>query len=153
MACNLDRYVSLNMPRNPVILLADDNLASQREAESMLQDLGYRVVTCGTGTAAVQACLSDSYGAVLMDGFMPEMDGFEAAREIRRRERGRHTPIVALTAGGWDKDRQRCLDSGMDYCLTKPLTITAVSQALKRFHRPSSYQECTVNGRTRPVET
>jgi two-component system, sensor histidine kinase and response regulator len=141
------------MRENPLILLAEDNFASQRAAESMLHRLGYRVEIRDTGIAAVEACLSSPYDAVLMDGFMPEMDGFAAAREIRRRERGRPTPILALTAGGWDKDRQRCLDAGMDYCLSKPLAIELLSQALKRFHRPSSYQECTVNGRTRPVET
>lgn len=141
------------MREAPLILLAEDNAASQRAAESMLHRLGYRVDIRDTGVAAVQACLASAYSAVLMDGFMPEMDGFEAAREIRRLERGRRTPILALTAGGWDKDQQRCLEAGMDDCLTKPLSIEALHQALKRSHRPSSYHHCTVNGRTHSVET
>lgn len=116
----------------PRLLLAEDNLASQHAAEAMLHALGYSVDTCANGRAAVQACLARRYAAVLMDGFMPEMDGFEASREIRRLERGRRTPIIALLAAVRDKDRRRCFDAGMDGCLLKPITLEPLQAALVR---------------------
>ena len=100
----------------------------------MLNRLGYEVDACGTGAAAVEACLAFFYSAVLMDGFMPGMDGFEAAREVRRLERrGRHTPIIALTASSREEYRQRCSDCGIDDFLVKPLEQDALALMLERW--------------------
>jgi two-component system, sensor histidine kinase and response regulator len=114
------------------ILLAEDNRVSQRVVQAMLEHLGFQTVICDNGTSAVQACLAGHYSAVLMDGFMPEMDGFEAAREIRRLERGRRTPIIALTGGSAYHDRQRCLEAGMDDYLTKPVRPDDLASALAK---------------------
>ena len=118
------------------ILIAEDNRVSQKVVEAMLQQLGFQSDMYANGTAAVEACLAGNYQAVLMDGFMPEMDGFEAAREIRRRERGRRTPIIALTAGGRAKDRGLCFDSGMDDFLVKPVKLAELAATLERWISP-----------------
>lgn len=113
------------------ILVAEDNLVSQRVITHMLDGLGYHPVCCGTGKQAVALCLSSNYACVLMDGFMPEMDGMEAAREIRRLERGRRTPIVALTASLKDEDRRHCLAGGMDDFLVKPVKMSTLGATLE----------------------
>jgi CheY-like chemotaxis protein len=105
------------------ILVADDNRVGQRITEAMLQSLGYEVHICTNGQDAIEACLTGDFALILMDGYMPVMDGFEAAREIRRRERGRRTPIVALTAGRCGTDCRRCFDAGMDAYLSKPVSL------------------------------
>jgi CheY-like chemotaxis protein len=120
------------MADSPRILVAEDNRVCGRMIEVMLKQLGYEVDVRSTGRAAVEACLSANYAAVLMDGFMPDLDGFEAAREIRRLERGRRTPIVALTAATREADRQRCFDSGMDESLAKPVSMELLAATLVR---------------------
>jgi CheY-like chemotaxis protein len=121
------------MPSSFCILLAEDNRVSQRVAQAMLQALGHSVEIRSNGKEAVDACLAGHFDLVLMDGYMPVMDGFEATREIRRLERGRRTPIVALTATENRKDWQRCFDTGMDGFLAKPLSIVALASALERW--------------------
>ena len=117
-------------------MIAEDNRVNQRVVEAMLHQLGYQSDTRGTGSAAVEACLAGNFQAVLMDGFMPEMDGFDAAREIRRRERGRRTPIIALTASDRAKDRGLCFDAGMDDFLVKPVKLAVLASALERWISP-----------------
>jgi CheY-like chemotaxis protein len=118
------------------ILIAEDNRVNQRLVEAMVQQLGFQSDTHATGKAAVEACLAGSYLAVLMDGFMPEMDGFDAAREIRRRERGRRTPIIALTASDRARDRGLCFDAGMDDFLVKPVKLAALATTMERWISP-----------------
>ena len=117
------------------VLVADDNQLNRRVAAAMLERLGYRSEACSNGREAVAACLERTYCAVLMDGWMPEMDGLEASREIRRRERGRRTPIIAFTASVRSEDRSRCLEAGMDDFLVKPTTIDSLGAALERWAR------------------
>jgi CheY-like chemotaxis protein len=117
----------------PRILVAEDNPVCQRVATALLESLGCAVDIRGTGRSAVEACLQMPYSLVLMDGFMPDMDGFEAAREIRRLERGRRTPIVALTASVRERDRQRCFAAGMDDCLAKPVSREILAAVLARW--------------------
>jgi len=118
------------MANQPRVLLAEDNRISQRIGEAMLISLGCLVDIRANGREAVEACLADAYDVVLMDGFMPEMDGFEAAREIRRLERGRRTPIIALTAGQWGASWNRCFDAGMDAYLQKPVSAERLAATL-----------------------
>lgn len=119
---------------NTRILLADDNRVSQRVAEAMLHSLGHELIEIrGNGREALDACLSGHFDLVLMDGYMPVMDGFEAAREIRRLERGRRTPIIALTASSRCGDCQRFLDAGIDSYLEKPVSLEQLSAALARW--------------------
>ncbi len=120
------------------ILLAEDNLANQKLAVGLLTKWGHRVVVANNGTEAVQAWSDPPDGrpfdVVLMDIQMPEMDGFEATAAIRERERsrGRHTPIVAMTAHAMKGDRERCLDAGMDGYLAKPIRQQEVVAVLRQ---------------------
>jgi CheY-like chemotaxis protein len=124
------------------ILMAEDNRINVLLATKLLTNMGHRVDTVGDGKEALEALSRAPYDLVLMDVHMPEMDGLEATRRIRRAEsssrakRGRpafRTPIVALTANAMEGDRQVCLDAGMDDFLTKPLDPEALRAILKRF--------------------
>ncbi|GEM_PF-1961301 len=121
------------------VLLAEDNAINQAVVQDILTGLGHRVDIAENGRQAVERWQDTRYDVILMDAQMPDLDGLEACREIRRRERreGRaRTPIIALTAHAFDDDRRACLDAGMDDYLTKPLSIDELDRALRRIcHR------------------
>ncbi len=105
------------------VLLAEDNPVNQQLAVGLLSRRGHTVRVAGNGRLAVEALERERFDVILMDVQMPEMSGFEATAEIRRRERasGAHVPIVALTARAMAGDKERCLAAGMDAYTTKPL--------------------------------
>jgi PAS domain S-box-containing protein len=114
------------------ILLAEDNLVNQKLAVRLLEKLGHRVRLAGTGTEALAALEREPYDLVLMDVQMPEMDGLEATRCLRRGERrtGRHVPVIAMTAHAMKGDRERCLEAGMDGYLAKPIRTEELAAAI-----------------------
>ncbi len=105
------------------VLLAEDNHFNQMLVRALLGKRGHRVTVVGDGRAAVREVEGGGYDLVLMDVQMPEMDGLQATRAIRRREEesGGHIPIVAMTAHAMDSDRQRCQEAGMDAYIEKPV--------------------------------
>ena len=113
------------------VLLAEDNAVNQRVATRMLERLGCVVTHAADGEAAVAAWQHGSFDVILMDCQMPELDGYAAAREIRRLEGpGDRVRIVALTANAEAGDRERCLAAGMDDYLAKPLRGGELGAAL-----------------------
>ena len=116
------------------VLLAEDNLVNQKVALVMLRKLGIEADVVGTGVEALDALVGVAYDLVLMDCQMPEMDGFDATRRIRERERGsRRLPVVAMTANAMMGDRERCIEAGMDDHIPKPVRVEALHRALFRW--------------------
>jgi signal transduction histidine kinase/CheY-like chemotaxis protein len=105
------------------ILVAEDNAVNQRVIGRLLEKRGHRVVLAQNGREALEALEKQSFDVVLMDGLMPEMDGFEATKLIREKERvsGTHVPIIALTALAMEGDKEHCLACGMDGYVRKPV--------------------------------
>ena len=109
--------------RSRSILLAEDSPINQKLAIGLLERWGHRVAVATTGLEAVRLTAEQSYDLVLMDVQMPELDGLDATRQIRRREQqqGGHLPIIAMTAHAMKGDRELCLQAGMDGYLMKPI--------------------------------
>lgn len=127
------------------ILVAEDQIINQKVAVRMVEKLGYRADVAANGLEVVDALSHIAYDLVLMDCQMPEMDGFAATVQIRRREgRSRHTPIIAMTANAMAGDRERCLTAGMDEYLSKPVKLEELDAMLTRFIRRDQPVEETV---------
>ena len=105
------------------LLLVEDNLVNQLVATRILEAAGHSVVLAGNGLEALRALERGAFDIILMDVQMPEMDGFEAAKAIREKERGTscQIPIIAMTAHAMSEDRERCIASGKDAYLSKPV--------------------------------
>ncbi|MGE3492115.1 MAG: CHASE domain-containing protein [Vicinamibacterales bacterium] len=116
------------------LLIAEDNLVNQKVAVLALGQLGYDTDVVSDGAQAVEAYRHGSYSCILMDCQMPEMDGYQAATEIRRIEGNRQRiPIVAMTAHAMKGDREKCLMAGMDEYVSKPLKPRELQVVLERF--------------------
>ena len=118
------------------VLVAEDSTLLQVVTVTTLRVLGYDAEVVPNGREAVEAVERGDYVAVLMDCQMPEMDGYQATAEIRRREAGLHRiPIIALTATWMQDGRDACLAAGMDDYLTKPAPKEEIGAALQRWVR------------------
>jgi two-component system sensor histidine kinase/response regulator len=116
------------------ILIVEDNIVNQKVALHMLQKLGYAADAAENGRLALESMRRAPYDVVFMDCQMPVLDGYETTREVRRIEGdSRHTWIVAMTAHSLEGDRAKCLASGMDDYLSKPVKTEDVQGALTRY--------------------
>src|SRR5581483_11148440 len=119
--------------RHPLrILLAEDNVVNQKVALRLLAQMGYRADVAANGLEAIEAVARQTYDVVLMDVQMPELDGFEASREINRCWREARPRIVAMTANAMQGDRELCAAAGMDDYVAKPIRIEELVAALRR---------------------
>ena len=119
-------------PRRLRILAADDHPTNRRVVELILDGAVFDLVSVENGAQAVEAYRAQTFDLVLMDMQMPVMDGLEATRAIRERERetGAHIPIVMLSANAMAQHRQDAADAGADHHLAKPITAAALIEAL-----------------------
>jgi CheY-like chemotaxis protein len=119
------------------ILMADDNRVNQKVGSRFLEKLGYRAELANNGLEVLQALERQPYDIVFLDVQMPEMDGYAAARELRRRWGGAGRPrIIAMTGNAMQGDREKCLEAGMDDYISKPIRVEDLQIALVRWGRP-----------------
>lgn len=129
--------VAKNGMKRTRVLVVEDDVCNQKVSRSMLEILGCRVDIVTDGRKALKALESTRYDLVLMDCQLPEMNGYDATREIRRREKetGIRTPIVAMTAHALEGDDVTCIEAGMDDYITKPLHKETLREMLQRHVR------------------
>jgi CheY-like chemotaxis protein len=124
------------------VLVVEDNAINRKLAVRLLEKFGCQADVACDGKQAVEMWSGNYYDVILMDCQMPEMDGYEAATEIRRLEEaapdraGRRTPILALTASAMESDMNRCLKAGMDDFLSKPVQVESLRLAISRWAGP-----------------
>jgi len=127
---------SKQVPLRGRVLLAEDNPVNQEVTRAMLASFGLEATIVGNGSEALEALSGDGFDAVLMDCQMPGMDGYEATKEVRKRESSKsgpegsppRIPIIALTAHAMQGDREFCLAAGMDDYLTKPIRAESLRE-------------------------
>jgi CheY-like chemotaxis protein len=139
--------VAENRKRSIRILLAEDNVINRKLALKLLENMGYRADVATNGVEAVQAIKAKYYDLVLMDCQMPEMNGLDATRAIRKIEpitrngeglpHGRpgkhHIPIIAMTASAMKGDKERCLEAGMNDYVSKPIKAHELAETIERW--------------------
>ena len=118
----------------PTVMVVEDSPVNQLVARRLVESCGFHAHVVADGRQALDALATRHYDAVLMDCQMPELDGYETTRELRRREgTTRHTPVIALTAHTMAGDRERCIKAGMDDYLSKPVGAEVIADTLDRW--------------------
>ncbi|MCX6613787.1 MAG: response regulator [Acidobacteria bacterium] len=126
------------------VLVVEDNPVNQRISSLMLRKLGFAVDLANNGEEGVAMWAEGNYDAIIMDCQMPVLDGYSATARIREQELAQgqgsshRLPIIALTAHAMSHDRQKCLDSGMDDYLTKPVEASELGATLNRWLKRNS---------------
>jgi len=130
------------------ILVAEDNSVNQRLAARLLEREGHSVTIAGSGQEALELSERERFDLILMDVQMPDLDGLQATARIRERERGsgRRVPIVAMTAQAAESDRVRCLESGMDAYVTKPIRVPDLMRMIETVVPETVVPESVVPG-------
>lgn len=134
------------------LLLVEDNLMNQEFAVELLEKVGVTVDIAQNGAEAVEMVREKRYDGVLMDCQMPIMDGFEATEQIRKEERFRDLPILAMTANAMEGDREKCLACGMNDHIAKPLDILKFFQTLNQWIKPLNPMEAELSQADHPVD-
>jgi PAS domain S-box-containing protein len=120
------------------LLLVEDNAVNRELAFEILQGAGIRVDIANNGAEAVEKVGRADYDGVLMDCQMPVMDGFDATRNIRENKRNARLPIIAMTANAMAGDREKCIESGMNDYMTKPIDVDRLFVTLGRWIKPKA---------------
>ncbi len=141
---------------NELVLVVEDNSINQRVTLLQLEDLGLNAHAVSNGLEALDAVSQTKYMMILMDCQMPEMDGLQATREIRTREKttGEHVTIIALTAHAMTSDRAECLAAGMDDYISKPVSLKKLAEVLQRWiTKPLNFDFSDSQTGTKNLET
>ncbi|MEJ2627071.1 MAG: response regulator [bacterium] len=138
---------SNNIPQNLKILLAEDNPINSKVIQTLLRKKGWEVSQVGNGKQAFEKVKQNSYDIIFMDVQMPQMDGFESTKLIREyeKEKGSHTPIIALTARAMAQDREKCISAGMDEYISKPVKSEDVYKIVNKVINDSGLQSKKVS--------
>jgi CheY-like chemotaxis protein len=115
------------------VLLAEDEVISRTVVSEILRTVGIEVVAVGNGREAVETVARERFDLVLMDVVMPELNGYDATREIRRTTPSDELPILAMTAYAGDDDRQQMTESGMNDHIAKPVDLDTLLIVLVRW--------------------
>jgi PAS domain S-box-containing protein len=132
------------------ILLAEDNIINQKVAVRILENHGHMVRVANNGVEVLSALEKGSFDCILMDVQMPQMDGFQAAVMIRKKEKGtgRHIPIIAMTAHAMKGDREKCLEAGMDDYIPKPIKPHEILKMVEEVVTQSKEEKKVKTGRS-----
>jgi CheY-like chemotaxis protein len=119
------------------ILLIEDNTLNQRSITTILKRLGYTVIIANDGLEALKIFKESDVDLILMDCQMPNMNGFQTTIEIRQLEKGtsKHMPIIGITAHALESHRQKCLESGMDDYISKPINIYDLNKLINKYKK------------------
>ena len=135
-----EQIIEITEPLKPIkgagILLVEDNAINQQVATELLEQAGFVVTIAGNGREGVHEVKTSEFDLILMDIQMPEMDGYEATRIIRKEHNSDSLPIVALTAHAMAGEREKCLDSGMNDYLSKPIKTDHLYAVLTKWIKP-----------------
>lgn len=127
-------HLQQNMKTKPNILIVDDNPIVQVTANTMLNSLGFNVITANNGQQACDILNEENCSIVFMDCQMPIMDGFQATQMIRHQFRGNKAPaIIALTANDSEENKKKCMAAGMNDFISKPFVLEDIRRVLNNY--------------------
>ncbi len=133
----METFPSVSAIQGARLLVAEDNEVNQAVARGILENNGLVVETADNGRLALEALGNAPYDAVLMDINMPEMNGYTAAREIRKNPKFKDLPIIAMTANAMTGDREKALDAGMNDHVAKPIDVRELLTVLSKWVKPT----------------